>query len=54
MSIYIDFYGGRYDTPDRQEMGNSPAVRLPTVIVEAAHLTPGQAVEVRIENGRIV
>lgn len=37
-----------------KKWGNSPAVRLPTAIMEAAQLTLEQTVEVRVENGRIV
>lgn len=37
-----------------KKWGNSPAVRLPAAIMEAAHLSLEQVVEVRAENGRIV
>jgi antitoxin MazE len=37
-----------------KKWGNSPAVRLPAAVMEAAQLTLEQAVEVRAENGRIV
>lgn len=37
-----------------KKWGNSPAVRLPAAIMEAAHLTLDQAVEVRAENGRVI
>ncbi|MGI9211154.1 MAG: AbrB/MazE/SpoVT family DNA-binding domain-containing protein [Methylococcaceae bacterium] len=37
-----------------KKWGNSPAVRLPVAVMEAAHLTLEQAVEVRAENGRII
>lgn len=37
-----------------KKWGNSPAVRLPVAVMEAAHLKLEQAVEVRAENGRIV
>ena len=37
-----------------KKWGNSPAIRLPAAVMEAAHLTLEQAVEVRAENGRIV
>ena len=37
-----------------KKWGNSPAVRLPAAIMEAAHLSLDQPVEVRAENGRIV
>ena len=37
-----------------KKWGNSPAVRLPAAIMEAAHLTINQAVEVRAENGRVI
>ena len=35
-------------------MGHSPAIRLPSRVMEAAHLKLDQTVEVRAENGRIV
>ena len=37
-----------------KKWGNSPAVRLPAAIMEAAHLTLDQAVEVRVEHGRVI
>lgn len=37
-----------------KKWGNSPAVRLPAAVMEAAHLALEQVVEVRAENGRIV
>lgn len=37
-----------------KKWGNSPAVRLPAAIMEAAHLALDQAVEVRAENGRVI
>lgn len=37
-----------------KKWGNSPAIRLPSAVMEAAHLRLDQAVEVRAENGRIV
>lgn len=37
-----------------KKWGNSPAVRLPAAIMEAAHLSLEQAVEVRAENGRVI
>ena len=37
-----------------KKWGNSPAVRLPAAVMEAAHLTLEQAVEVHAENGRII
>lgn len=37
-----------------KKWGNSPAIRLPAAVMEAAHLTLEQAVEVRAENGRII
>ena len=37
-----------------KKWGNSPAVRLSAAVMKAAHLTLEQAVEVRVENGRIV
>ena len=36
-----------------KKWGNSPAVRLPAAVMEAAQLSLEQAVEVRAENGRI-
>ncbi len=37
-----------------KKWGNSPAIRLPAAIMEAANLALDQAVEVRAENGRII
>lgn len=37
-----------------KKWGNSPAIRLPVAVMEAAHLSLDQAVEVRAENGRII
>jgi len=37
-----------------KKWGNSPAVRLPAAIMEAAHLSVDQQVEVRAENGRVI
>jgi len=37
-----------------KKWGNSPAVRLPAAVMEAAHLVLNQAVEVRAENGRVI
>jgi antitoxin MazE len=37
-----------------KKWGNSPAVRLPAAVMEAAHLSLDQAVEVRVENGRVI
>lgn len=37
-----------------KKWGNSPAVRLPAAVMEAAHLSLEQAVEVRAENGRVI
>ncbi len=37
-----------------KKWGNSPAVRLPAAIMEAAHLVLDQPVNVRAENGRVV
>ncbi len=37
-----------------RKWGNSPAVHLPAAIMAAAHLTLDQAVEVRVENGRVI
>ncbi len=37
-----------------RKWGNSPAVRLPAAIMEAAHLALDQAVEIRVENGRVI
>jgi len=37
-----------------KKWGNSPAIRLPAAVMEAAQLSLEQAVEVRAENGRIV
>ena len=37
-----------------KKWGNSPAVRLPVSVMEAAHLTLDQAVDVGVEQGRVV
>lgn len=37
-----------------KKWGNSPAVRIPAAVMEAAHLSLDQRVEVRVENGRVV
>lgn len=37
-----------------KKWGNSSAVRLPAAIMEAAHLVIDQAVEVRVEQGRVI
>lgn len=37
-----------------KKWGNSPAVRLPAAVMDAAHRVPDQAVEVPVENGRII
>ena len=37
-----------------KKWGNSAAVRIPAPILEAAHIMLNQAVEVRVEAGRIV
>lgn len=36
------------------EWDNSPAIRIPLAILESAHLTLEQKVEVRAEDGRII
>lgn len=37
-----------------KKWGNSPAVRLPAAIMEAAHLALDQPVTIRAENGRVI
>ena len=37
-----------------KKWGNSPAIRLPAAVMEAAQLRLEQAVDIRAENGRIV
>lgn len=37
-----------------KKWGNSPAVRLPAAIMEAAHLSLDQPVEIRAEHGRVI
>lgn len=37
-----------------KKWGNSPAVRLPAAVMEAAHLSLDQPVEVRAEHGRVI
>lgn len=37
-----------------KKWGNSPAVRIPVAIMESAHLSLNQPVEVRAHNGRVI
>jgi antitoxin MazE len=37
-----------------KKWGNSPAVRIPAAIMEAAHLSLNQPMNVRAENGRVI
>jgi antitoxin MazE len=37
-----------------KKWGNSPAVRIPAAVMEAARLSLNQPVEVRAENGRVI
>ena len=37
-----------------RKWGNSPAVRIPAAVMEAARLRLDQAVDVRVEDGRII
>ena len=37
-----------------KKWGNSPAIRIPAAIMESAHLTLNQAVEVRALNGKVI
>ncbi len=37
-----------------KKWGNSPAVRIPAAIMESAHLSLNQSVEVRALNGRVI
>ena len=37
-----------------KKWGNSPAVRIPAAVMEAAHLSLNQPVEVKVENGRVI
>ena len=37
-----------------KKWGNSPAVRIPAAIMESAHLSLYQPVEVRAHNGRVI
>ena len=37
-----------------EKWGNSAAVRIPTAVLEAAHLHLNQPVDMRVEGGRIV
>ena len=37
-----------------KKWGNSPAVRIPAAIMESAHLSLNQTVEVRAINGRVI
>ena len=37
-----------------RKWGNSPAVRIPASLMEIAHLSLNQTIEVRAENGRVI
>lgn len=37
-----------------RKWGNSVAVRVPAAVMEEAHLTIDQAIDIRVEQGRIV
>ena len=37
-----------------KKWGNSPAVRIPAAVMEAAHLSLNQPVEVKVEDGRVI
>ncbi len=37
-----------------RKWGNSPAVRIPAAVMEAAHLSLNQPMNVRAENGRVI
>jgi antitoxin MazE len=37
-----------------KKWGNSPAVRIPASLMELANLSIDQAIEVRVENGRVI
>lgn len=37
-----------------KKWGNSPAVRIPAAIMESAHLSLNQPVQVRADNGRVI
>ncbi|MDP2834564.1 MAG: AbrB/MazE/SpoVT family DNA-binding domain-containing protein [Pseudomonadota bacterium] len=37
-----------------RKWGNSPAVRIPAAVMEAAHLTLEQTVEVKAMDGRVI
>ncbi len=37
-----------------KKWGNSPAVRIPAAVMESAHLSLNQPVEVRAQNGRVI
>jgi antitoxin MazE len=37
-----------------RKWGNSPAVRIPATVMEAAHLVLDQTVEIRAESGRVI
>jgi antitoxin MazE len=55
LRIYICFYWSvQLAIQLVKKWGNSPAVRLPAAIMEAAHLVLDQPVNVRAENGRVV
>lgn len=37
-----------------KKWGNSPAVRIPAAVMEAAHLRLDQPVNIRVDNGRVI
>lgn len=37
-----------------KKWGNSPAIRIPAAIMESAHLSLNQAVQIRADNGRVI
>ncbi|MDP2879843.1 MAG: AbrB/MazE/SpoVT family DNA-binding domain-containing protein [Sulfuricella sp.] len=37
-----------------KKWGNSPAVRIPVAVMESAHLSLNQPVEIRAQNGRVI
>jgi len=37
-----------------RKWGNSPALRIPVAVMEAAHLAVDQTVEIKVEAGRLI
>lgn len=37
-----------------RKWGNSPAIRIPSAVMQAANLIVNQNVEIKVENGRVI